>query len=51
MQMKDVGQRIRNLPTLRQSRLNTQVLVARTQVIEEQFVDAFRLRIQAYSGI
>src|ERR1700690_3068246 len=45
MQMKNIGQRIRNLPPLRKSSLNVQVLIASQQSIENKFVDPLRLRV------
>jgi len=51
MQMENVGQGIRNLPTLGQSGLNIQMLVARQQRVEEEFTNALRLRINPDSRI
>ena len=51
MQMEDVGKRIGNLPTLGQSRLNVEVLVARQQRVEDKLVNALRLRIEAHPRI
>ena len=51
MQMKNVGQRIGNLPALGQSGLNVEVLVARQQRVEEEFVDALRLPVDAHARI
>ena len=45
MKVKDVGQRIGNLPALGQSRRDIQVVAAREQIVEDQVVDAFGLRI------
>ncbi len=45
MQMEDVGLRIGNLPTFGQPRLQVEVLVAADERIEEQFVNALRLRV------
>ncbi len=40
MQVKDISQRIGNLPALGQSRRNIQVVAAREQVVENEIVDA-----------
>ena len=47
MQVKDVGQRIQNLPALGQPGLNIEVLVTRQQRVEEEFVDALRLPVDS----
>ncbi len=51
VQMKDVGQRIGNFPALRQPGLQVEVIVAADQGIEEQLVDALRLRVDADARI
>ena len=43
--MEDVGQRVGKLPALGQAGLQLEVLVAGEQAVEEQLVDAFRLRV------
>jgi hypothetical protein len=49
--MEDIGSRIRNLPPLGQPRLNIEVIIAGEQIIEEQVVNAFGLRIQSHARI
>ena len=51
MQMKNVGLRIGNFPAVGQPGLQVKVIVAADQRIEEQIVDAFRLRVHADARI
>src|SRR5208337_929283 len=51
MEVKNVSQRIRNLPMLRQPGLNIQVLVARQQRVEKELANALRLRINPHPRI
>jgi hypothetical protein len=51
MQMENVGQRIGNLPTLCQTGLNVEMLVASQQGVEDKFVNALRLAIDPNSRI
>ena len=51
MQVEDISQRIWNLPSLRQPRLNIEVLVTRQQRIEEKFANALRLRVDPNARI
>ena len=51
MQMKDVGERIGNLPALGQSGRDIQIVAAREQVVEDQIVDALRLRVDSHARI
>ena len=51
MQMKDVGERIGNLPAFRQSGSHIQIVSARQQIVEDQVVNSFRLRVDPYPRI
>ena len=51
MQMKNVGLRIGDLPTLGQPWLQLEVIVAADQRVEEKLVDSLRLRIDADTGV
>jgi len=50
MQVEDVSERIGNLPALRQSRLDVEMVVARQQRVEEKFVNALGLPVDATRG-
>ena len=51
MQVEDVSERIGNLPALRQSRLDVEMVVARQQRVEEKFVNALGLPVDAHSRV
>ncbi len=51
MKMEDVGERIRNLPALRQSRRHIQILSARQQIVEDQVINPFRLRVDSHPRV
>ena len=50
-QMKYVSSRVRNLPAFGERRLQVEVLVTPQQGVEQQLVDALRLRIGPDAGI
>src|SRR5437879_4078015 len=50
-QMKDVSQRVRNLPPFGHPRLQIEMLITPDQGIENEFADPFRLSVSAYPGI
>ena len=50
-QMKDVGQRIGNLPSLGQRRLQIEMFVAADKAIKKQLVDALGESVNANSWI
>ena len=50
-QVKDVGERIGDLPLLGKRWLEIEVFVAAHQGVKDQFVDAFRLRIETHPGV
>src|SRR5262249_41590896 len=49
--MEDVSKRVRNFPAFRECRFYVEMLIAIQQVIEDQAVDALRLRVDADSWI
>ncbi len=51
VQMKNVSQRIGNLPAIGESGCNIQIVSAGKQIVEDQVVDALRLRIEADARI
>ena len=51
MQMKNIGERVGNLPALGQAGGNVEVVTAREQVVEDQIVDAFRLRVEPHTRV
>ena len=51
MQMENVSLRVRDLPALREAGSNVEVIAAGEQVVEDQIVDALRLRILAYARV
>src|SRR5271167_816527 len=51
MQVKDVGERIENLPALRQAGLDVEMVVACQQRVEEKLVDALGLPVNAHARV
>ncbi len=51
VQVEDVGQRIGNVPAFGQAGGDVKVVAAGEQVVEDEIIDAFRLRVQADAGI
>ena len=49
--VENVGQGIGNLPALRQRRRHVQMIIAIQEVIEDQRVDAFGVRVDPDPGI
>ena len=51
MQMKNIGERIGNFPALGEPGRDIEIIAAREQIIEDQIVDALRLRIDSDSRV
>jgi len=51
VKVEDISSRIRYLPAFGQPGLNVEVIIAREQIVEEQVVNAFGIRVQPHSGI
>ena len=49
--MKNIGQRIGNLPALSQARSHMEMFVAGEEVVENKIVDALRVSIDSDAGI